>query len=123
MAVVTALVVGIPLDLVTLFLTLVQTLVAVTTLVNIEEDNDMANGLLVVSGTHGVVQNQMGSKCYYKCRVGSNPARSAIYEATLLGGLYFYAICHPAPHGFSRDNCRKGQSGFHGGGRRPRTAA
>ena len=90
MAVVTALVVGIPLDLVTLFLTLVQTLVAVTTLVNIEEDNDMANGL---------------------------------YEATLLGGLYFYAICHPAPHGFSRDNCCKGQSGFHGCGRRPRTAA
>ena len=60
MAVVTALVVGIPLDLVTLFLTLVQTLVAVTTLVNIEEDNDMANGLLVVSGTHGVVRILVG---------------------------------------------------------------
>ena len=37
----------------------------------------MTNSLLVVCGTHGAVQEAVGSDKYIiKCRVGSNPARS-----------------------------------------------
>ena len=56
----TALAVGIPFDLVSLYFSFVQTLCAVLTLVNIEEEHDMTNGLLVVSGTHGVVRILVG---------------------------------------------------------------
>ena len=52
----TALAAGIPFDLVSLSLTFVQTLIAVMTFVNVEEEHDMTNSFLVVSGTHGVVQ-------------------------------------------------------------------
>ena len=52
----TALAVGIPFDLVSLYFTLVQTLVTIMTFAKVEEEHDMTNGLLVVSGTHGVVQ-------------------------------------------------------------------
>lgn len=52
----TTLAVGIPIDLVSLYLTFVQTFVAVMTFVNVEEEHSMTNGLLVVGGTHGVVQ-------------------------------------------------------------------
>ena len=48
---------GVPLDLVTLYLTLIQTLVAIMALVEKEEDKFMKNSFLVGSGTHGVVLN------------------------------------------------------------------
>ncbi len=54
---ITALIAGLPLDLVSLFLTLVQTLATIFTFVNTEEDNEMAYRLMVGSGTHGVVLN------------------------------------------------------------------
>ena len=52
-----ALLADIPFDLVSLYFTLVQTLIAVMTSVNLEEEHDMTNSLLVASGTHGVVQD------------------------------------------------------------------
>lgn len=50
----------------------------------------MTNGLLVVSGTHGVAKARWDSRSYYKCCVGSNPTRSAIHEVILLGGLTLF---------------------------------
>ena len=55
-AVLTALWVEIPVDWISLYITLVQTLLAVLTFVDVEEEHSMKNRLLVVSGTHGVVQ-------------------------------------------------------------------
>lgn len=46
---------NIPIDLASLYLTLIQTLLAVVTVINSEEVNEMKNSILVVSGTHGVV--------------------------------------------------------------------
>ena len=54
--VLTIVLIGIPFDLISLYLTLVQTLIAVMDFVRVEEEYDMKNRLLVVSGTHGVVQ-------------------------------------------------------------------
>ena len=55
-AILTTLWVGFPVDLISLYLTFVQTLIGVMTFVNVEEEYSMTNRLLVVSGTHGVVQ-------------------------------------------------------------------
>ena len=55
-AILTIIWVGIPVDLISLYLTFVQTLIAVMTFVDLEEKHSMTNRLLVVSGTHGVVQ-------------------------------------------------------------------
>ena len=52
----TALWAGIPLDVVSLFMSLIQTLIAVMDFVNIGEGFSLANILTVVSGTHGVVR-------------------------------------------------------------------
>lgn len=52
----TALWAGIPVDVVSLFMTLIQTLIAVMDFVNIGEGFSLANILTVVSGTHGVVR-------------------------------------------------------------------
>ncbi len=71
-----------------LFLTLIQTLIA---MMDCEGGNFMTNRLMVECGTHGVVQFLGEHRYCYKCRVGSNPARSAIIEVTFRGGLYF---CH-----------------------------
>ena len=60
--------------MVSLFLTLIQTLIA---MMDCEGGNFMTNRLLVECGTHGVVQFLGEYRCCYKCRVGSNPARSA----------------------------------------------
>ena len=57
---VTALAAGFPVEAVSLFLTLVQTVVAIVSLMDFEEDNLMANSMLVVSGTHGVVRILVG---------------------------------------------------------------
>ena len=54
---VTALVVGIPAEVVSLFLTLIQVLIAVMNLMDYKEGDPMANWELVVSGTHGVDQS------------------------------------------------------------------
>ena len=53
---VTTLVVGFPVEAVSLFLTLVQTVVAIIGLMDIKEGISMAISMLVVSGTHGVVR-------------------------------------------------------------------
>lgn len=54
-----AIIAGIPIELVSLLLTLIQTLISLATLVNTEGDNNIVMiGLLVESGTHGVVQYQ-----------------------------------------------------------------
>lgn len=50
------LIAGIPFDLASPYFTFVQTLVSIVTLVDLEEEHDMTNGSMVVSGTHGVVQ-------------------------------------------------------------------
>ena len=47
----------IPVDEISLFLTLVQTLIALIDYVDFEEVIYMTNSLLMESGTHGVVQN------------------------------------------------------------------
>ena len=52
----TALWAGIPVDVVSLFMTLIQALIAVMDFVNIGEGFSLANILTVVSGTHGVVR-------------------------------------------------------------------
>ena len=52
----TALWAGIPVDVVSLFMTLIQTLIAVMDFVNIGEGFSLAIILTVVSGTHGVVR-------------------------------------------------------------------
>lgn len=52
----TALWAGIPVDVVSLFMTLIQTLIAVMDFVSIGEGFSLANILTVVSGTHGVVR-------------------------------------------------------------------
>ena len=56
----TALWAGIPVDVVSLFMTLIQTLIAVMDFVNIGEGFSLANILTVVSGTHGVVRILVG---------------------------------------------------------------
>lgn len=53
-----AIIAGIPVESVSLLLTLIQTLISLATLVNTEGDNNIMIGLLVESGTHGVVQYQ-----------------------------------------------------------------
>ena len=68
---------------VSLLLTLVQTILSIINTVGFEEVIFMINGMLVGSGTHGVVLNLRDDKECYKCRVGSNPARSTIREAIL----------------------------------------
>lgn len=75
---ITALVVGIPVEAISLFLSLVQTIISIISLMDYEEGFSMTNSMLVVSGTHGVVRVLGEDICCYKCRVGSNPARSAI---------------------------------------------
>ena len=57
---VTALVVGIPFEAISLFLTLVQTIVAIFSSIDFEEGFSMTNSMLVVSGTHGVVRILVG---------------------------------------------------------------
>jgi len=47
----------IPVDEISLFLTLVQTLIAIIDYVDFEEVINMTNSLLVECGTHGVVQD------------------------------------------------------------------
>ena len=56
MACTTVLWTAFPVDVVSLFLTLVQTLIAVMDFVNIGEGIAMMTSMLVVSGTHGVVR-------------------------------------------------------------------
>ena len=56
MAFVTTLVVGIPIEVISLLLNLVQTIVAIFNWMKIEEAYDMMNSMLVDSGTHGVVR-------------------------------------------------------------------
>jgi hypothetical protein len=51
-----ALGVGIPVEVVSLFFQLVQTLISVVNYVALKEDIAMTNSMLVDSGTHGVVQ-------------------------------------------------------------------
>ena len=55
-----ALVVGFPAKAVSLFLTLIQAVAAIMSLVDFEEGISMANSMLVVSGTHGVVRILVG---------------------------------------------------------------
>lgn len=54
---VTALVIGIPAEVVSLFLILIQVLIAIVNLMDYKEGDPMANWELVVSGTHGVDQS------------------------------------------------------------------
>ena len=57
---VTTLVVGFPVEAASLFLSLVQTVVAIISLMDIKEGISMAISMLVVSGTHGVVRILVG---------------------------------------------------------------
>lgn len=57
---ITALVVGIPAEAVSLFLSLIQTVIAILGMINYEEGFSMVNGMLVASGTHGVVRILVG---------------------------------------------------------------
>lgn len=93
---VVALLGGIPVEMVSLFLTLIQTLIA---MMDCEGGNFMTNRLLVECGTHGVVQFLGEYRCCYKCRVGSNPARSAIREAIFGWPLLFTVPAVPIPCG------------------------
>ena len=63
---------------VSLLFTMIQTMVAIMDYLDFEGGIAMMTSMLVVSGTHGVVRVLGEDKCCYKCRVGSNPARSAI---------------------------------------------
>ena len=57
---ITALMVGIPIEAVSLFLSLIQTVIAIVSMSNYEEGFSMVNGMLVASGTHGVVRILVG---------------------------------------------------------------
>ena len=57
---ITALVVGIPAEAVSLFLSLIQTVIAFFGMINYEEGFSMVNGMLVASGTHRVVRILVG---------------------------------------------------------------
>ena len=73
--------IGIPIDIVSLFLVLTQTIIAIT---SFKEDTKMVNkNNKVVCGAHGVASYFMDiNKKYTTLQVpivGSNPTRSAIY--------------------------------------------
>lgn len=73
--------IGIPIDIVSLFLVLTQTIVAI---MSFKEGTEMVNkNNTVVCGAHGVASYIVGiNKKYTTLQVpiaGSNPARSAIY--------------------------------------------
>lgn len=88
---VAAFVVGIPAEAVSLFLTLIQVLMAIMNLMDYEEGDPMANWALMVSGTHGVDQDSGEiAEYFYKCRVGSNPTRSAIAGTALRDSPCFF---------------------------------
>ena len=50
----------VPVELTSLYFSFVQALFAIATYFKDEEDNNMTNGFLVVSGTHGVVRILVG---------------------------------------------------------------
>lgn len=80
------LLIGIPLDLASLYFALVQAVFTCLAFVDNKEEHGMKNSFLVASGTHGVVQGCWGkADNYYKCRVGSSPTRSTIKKSPILG--------------------------------------
>ena len=66
-----------PLDLASLIMVFVQTLIALMTLCNLEEDKAMKYSFMGGSGAYGVVHD-CRDKTVIECRVGSNPTRSTI---------------------------------------------
>ena len=88
---ITALAVGISAEAVSLFLSLIQTVIAIFSMINYEEGFSMVNRMLVASGTHGVVRILVGGYLLLQVpsRFNSCPLRHI--EGYLSGWPSFFA--------------------------------